>query len=175
MKNVLFSFTALSILTATFAVHAETSYLPTQEYVDAGLRAVHNRSKERDNALQSDIDELTIYVGAPAVGENPATGLTKQISDLNTEIDVIRQDTVYSGNGTGVLVTDDRKVGVIGLSSATGTNNRVYVFKNNMATELEIADTWMIGSVMMTTPATNTVAPAAPTQTPTTTGTGEGN
>ena len=175
MKNVLFSFTALSILTATFAVHAETSYLTTKEYVDAGLKAVHNRSKERDSALQSDIDELTIYVGAPAVGDTPATGLTKQISDINATIDVVRQDAVYSGDGTGVLVTDNRKVGITGLSSATGTNNRMYVFKNNMATELEIADTWMIGSVMMTTPATNTVAPAAPTQTPTTPGTNEGN
>jgi hypothetical protein len=175
MKNVLFSFTALSILTATFAAHAETSYLPTQEYVDTGLRAVHNQSKERDNALQNDIDELTIYVGAPAVGDTPATGLTKQIDDLNTAIDIVRQDTVYTGDGTGILVTDDRKVGITGLSPATGTNNRMYVFKNNMATELEIADTWIVGSVAMMTPTPNIIAPSTPAQTPTTTGTGEGN
>ena len=169
MKRAIFSFTALSILGAAFASHAETSYLTTKDYVDAGLRAVNNRSIERDTTLRNDIDELTIYVGAPAVGETPATGLTKQISDINTAIDAVRQDTVYSGDGTGVLVTDNRKVGISGLSSATGTNNRVYVFKNNIATELEIADTWMVGSgsVMMTSS-----APMAPT-TPTTSGTGE--
>lgn len=163
MKKTIFSFTALLILTATSAFAESTSYIATKEYVDAGLSAVYTRAKNRDAELQNDIDELTIYVGAPAIDETPATGLTKRVDDISTNIENLRNDIVYKGNHTGVNVTDDKTIEINGLSSATETNNRVYVFRNNTATELEIADTWVTG----------TVAVAAPTTTLTTPGTGE--
>ena len=163
MKKTVFSFTALLILTATSAFAESTSYVATKQYVDAGLNAVYTRAKNRDTALQNDVDELTIYVGAPSVGDTPATGLTKQIEEISTTVENLRNDIVYTGNHNGVNVTDDRTVEITGLSPATGTNNRVYVFRNNTATELEIADTWTMGAVASTAPAT----------TPTTPGTGE--
>ena len=68
--------------------------------------------------------------------------MTKRIEDLEVNLENVGANIVYTGDGRGVLVTDDRRVGIVGLSEATGTNNKMYVFQNNMATELEVGDTW---------------------------------
>ena len=129
---------ALSILTATSAFADGVAYVVTKPYVDAGLQSVYNKIK----SAQSDIDELTVFVGAPTVGDIPGTGLAKRIEQL--EVGLVNANNQYSGDGRGVIVTDDNKIGIIGLSQSTGVNNKMYVFQNNIATELEVKDTWTI-------------------------------
>ena len=128
----------LSILTATSAFAEGIAYVVTKPYVDAGLQSVYNKIK----SAQSDIDELTVFVGAPTVGDVPGTGLTKRIEEL--EVGLVNANNQYSGDGRGVIITDDNKVGIMGLSQSTGLNNKMYVFKNNIATEMEMLDTWTI-------------------------------
>ena len=129
---------ALSILTATSAFAEGVAYVVTKPYVDAGLQAVYNKIK----STQSDVDELTVFVGAPTVGDVPGSGLTKRIEQL--EVGLVNANNQYSGDGRGVIITDDHKIGIIGLNQSTGVNNKVYVFQNNIATELEMKDTWVI-------------------------------
>jgi len=138
MKKVLFSCMGLLMLTATSAFAEGTAYLVTKPYVDAGLQSVYNKIK----SAQNDVDELTVFVGAPTVGDVPGTGLAKRIEDL--EVGLTNANNQYSGDGRGVIVTTDNKIGIIGLTQATGTNNKMYVFQNNIATELEMVDAWTI-------------------------------
>ena len=135
MKKILFSWMVLSVGLISSALAEGTANLVTKSYVDSGLQYVYGKVQN----TQSDVDELTVFVGAPSVGESPATGLTKRIEDLETGATGVNS---FTGDGRGVIVTDDHKIGVIGLTQSTGTNNKVYVFKNNIATELEMADTW---------------------------------
>lgn len=144
MKHVLFSFAALSILATMPAFSTETTHLTTKGYVDTGLKEVYNRIKALNSATQNDLNELTIYVGAPSTDENPASGLTAQVEALSGDLNSMESRIVYTGDGRGVLVTDDRKVSITGLTSNTGTNDKIYVFRNNIATELEVEDTWSI-------------------------------
>ena len=142
MKKVLFSCMTVSLLAMNYALAEGTAVVATKDYVDSGLQAVYTRAKNLTNTAQNDVDELTLYVGAPTVDETPGTGLTKRIEDLEVNLENVGANIVYTGDGRGVLVTDDRRVGIVGLSEATGTNNKMYVFQNNMATELEVGDTW---------------------------------
>lgn len=144
MKHVLFSFAALSILATMPAFSTETTHLTTKGYVDTGLKEVYNRIKALNSATQNDLNELTIYVGAPSTDESPASGLTAQVEALSGDLNSMESRIVYTGDGRGVLVTDDRKVSITGLTSNTGTNDKIYVFRNNIATELEVEDTWSI-------------------------------
>ena len=75
MKKILFSCITLSVLTATSAFAEGTAYLVTKPYVDAGLQSVYNKI----TTTQNDLDELTVYVGAPTVGDVPGSGLTKEL------------------------------------------------------------------------------------------------
>jgi len=138
MKKVLFSCMGLLMLTATSAFAEGTAYIATKPYVDAGLQSVYNKIK----TTQSDIDELTVFVGAPSVGDVPGSGLTKRIESLEVALDGASNQ--YSGDGRGVIITTDNKIGIIGLTQSTGNNNKMYVFQNNIATELEVADAWTI-------------------------------
>ncbi|MBO4683297.1 MAG: hypothetical protein J5611_01820 [Alphaproteobacteria bacterium] len=142
MKKVLFSCMTVSLLAMTSALAEGTAVVATKDYVDAGLQAVYTRARNLTNTAQNDVDELTLYVGAPTVDETPGTGLTKRIEDLEVNLENVGANIVYTGDGRGVLVTDDRRVGIVGLTESTGTNNKMYVFQNNMATELEVDDTW---------------------------------
>ncbi len=144
MKNILFSFAALSIVAMTPAFSTETTHLTTKGYVDTGLKEVYNRIKALNTATQNDLNELTLYVGAPATETQAASGLTAQVEALSNDVNSMEGRIVYYGDGRGVLVTDDRKVSITGLTSSTGTNDKIYVFRNNIATELEVADTWSI-------------------------------
>ena len=81
MKKVLFSCMAISALMAGSALAEGTSYIATKDYVDAGLNAVYTRVRNLNTSTQDDVDELTLYVGAPTVDETPGTGLTKRIED----------------------------------------------------------------------------------------------
>ena len=132
----------VSLLAMTSALAEGTAVVATKDYVDAGLQAVYTRARNLTNTAQNDVDELTLYVGAPTVDETPGTGLTKRIEDLEVNLENVGANIVYTGDGRGVLVTDDRRVGIVGLTESTGTNNKMYVFQNNMATELEVDDTW---------------------------------
>lgn len=132
----------VSLLAMTSALAEGTAVVATKSYVDAGLQAVYTRAKNLNTSTQNDVDELTLYVGAPTVDETPGTGLTKRIEDLETSLENVGASIDYRGDGRGVLVTDDRKVAIVGLTESTGTNNKIYVFQNNIATELEVGDTW---------------------------------
>ena len=144
MKTVLFSFAALSILATTPGFSADVAHLTTKGYVDSGLQAVYNRAKALNAATQNGLDTLTLYVGKPATDDSPATGLTAEIDRLSSDVGSMENRIVYTGDGRGVLITNDRKVSITGLTSSTGTNDKIYVFRNNIATELEVADTWSI-------------------------------
>lgn len=160
MKKVMFSCLMVFMLAATAAfaegvdvapgnttpatnkdVVLKTSYLATKDYVDSGLQAVYTRIKNKNNSTQNDVDELTVYVGAPTVDETPGTGLTKRIEDLESGLSNVGQNIIYTGEGA-ILVTDDREISIRGLGSSTGTDNKMYVIKNNMASALDVADTW---------------------------------
>ena len=131
----------ISALMAGSALAEGTSYIATKDYVDSGLQAVYTRIQNKNTSTQNDVDELTLYVGAPTVNETPGTGLTKRIEDLETSLENVGSQIVYTGTGA-ILVTDDRQISVRGLDSATGTDNKMYVIKNNMASALDVADTW---------------------------------
>ena len=148
MKKIVCSFIVMSVFGIVPSFAASTS-VPTKNYVDVGLQKVYERAKRLNSSTQDNIDVLTLYVGNPSDAESGmlATGLTKQVEDLSQGLTNVETKTLYTGNNRGVLVTDDRTIGIYGLTPSTGTNNKVYVFNNNVATELEIADTWFIAPV----------------------------
>lgn len=142
MKHTLFSLLALSVLATTPAFSGEVGVV-TKYYVDDGLKHVYNKAKEMDAAINNrltqtndKLDVLTLYIGAPSDGETPTGSLTQRIEDLSDEINGIE----YSGVN-GVSVEDD-EVSINGLSDTTAEDGKIYVFKNNTASELEVANTW---------------------------------
>ena len=156
MKKLLLLGTVATVLgtTSAFAT-TTTAQLTTKKYVDDGLKSVYTTVKglaesaqttadaaqTAANAAQADVDSLTTYVGAPSVGETPASGLTARIESLEEGYASIPENTLYTGVN-GVSVGSGRQVSVNGLSTATGTDGKIYVFQNNVATELNVADTW---------------------------------
>ena len=72
----------VSLLAMNYALAEGTAVVATKDYVDSGLQAVYTRAKNLTNTAQNDVDELTLYVGAPTVDETPGTGLTKRIEVL---------------------------------------------------------------------------------------------
>ena len=128
----------LSTLVVAPSFAESTAYLATKSYVDAGLKSVYSKVESNNRNL----DELTVFVGAPTVEGVAGSGLVKRIEDL--EFGLGEANNQYSGDGRGVIVTTDNKIGIIGLTQSTGVNNKMYVFQNNIATELEVADTWVI-------------------------------
>lgn len=145
MKHVLFSFAVLSLLAVSPAFsEVPVAHLTTKNYVDTGLKSVYSKIKALNTATQADLDELTVYVGAPAVGDEPASGLTGQIDTLAADVRSIEDRVVYTDNDSGVLVTADRKVGILGLDHNTKISDKMYLFKNNRAVELDVADTWSV-------------------------------
>ena len=145
MKTKIFSFMALLILTAMPAFAEETGnsvHLPTQKYVNDGLIEVYQRAKNLNTATNTRITNLKDYVGDPSNSETntPATGLTKKVEELSTNLAGFK----YEGDeGRGIYVSDDRKIGVSGLTSVTGSDPRMYVFQGNTAVPLGTADTWI--------------------------------
>lgn len=125
---------------AVSGAFAESAYVPTKDYVDDGIKAVYRKAKEADAAIQTDLNALSVYVGAPSTSSAPATGLTKQIEDLTAEVTL----TTYSGNGMGINVTADKKIEIANLNGTTAEDGKPYVFRNNSASLLEVADTWEI-------------------------------
>ena len=160
MKNTLFSFAALSVLVAmpSFAddpvptppVPSPTPVvLATQGYVDAGLQYVYRQAKTMNDTTNGELDTLTLYVGAPDDGTSGTDhpSLTAQMADLAAGLDSMEEKVSYTGDGRGVLVTANRKISISGLNSDTGIDDKAYVFRNNMASELKMADTWSIPPV----------------------------
>jgi len=146
MKKYICSFIAISVLSITSGLAAAVT-VPTQTYVDDGLVEVYRRAKNLNSATQSNVNNLKNYVGTPSDPENSSSlTLTQQIENLSSDLDDLANESSYVGNH-GVSVTDDRTVSVYGLSDSTKTNNKIYVFKNNVATELEIEDTWSVAPV----------------------------
>lgn len=149
MKKKTCSFVILSILAATPAFSANTvAHLTNKDYVDTGLRAVYSRAKAANATTQADLDEtkdnleiLTLYVGGPATETEDASGLTAEIDALRSEVDVLNEKD-YAGDGRGVSVVQGTKIVVDGLTSASRTDDEIYVFRNNIATKLDVADTW---------------------------------
>ena len=138
MKRVMFSLSAISMLAASPAFSANDVAIATQDYVDSGLKYVYTKAKELNTATNDKLDVLTLYIGAPSGDETPAGSLTQRIEDLADEINGIE----YSG-GNGVSVEDD-EIGISGLSDITAEDGKIYVFKNNTASELEVAKTWTV-------------------------------
>jgi len=153
MKTLLFSFMAISVLTLGEVAKAETpglievpgnietqtANIPTVEYVNKGLITAYQKAKELNTATQTDLNNLSIYVGAPSVeGGAAATGLTKQVEDLQVQI----SSTAY--NGTAGIGIEGKDLYIVGLDADTSTDNKVYVFKNNQARELKIAEDWRV-------------------------------
>ena len=134
MKKILFSFVGLSILISG-AAFAESVSIATKDYVDDGLRSVYNKVK----STQNDVDELTVFVGAPSVGDEPGSGLTKRIEDL--EVGLGAANNQYTGDG-GVVVTNDNKIKILGLDQNTAFDSSVRVIKNNSAVPIGVADAW---------------------------------
>ena len=142
MKKVLFSCMAMFMLAMTSAFAEGTAYIATKDYVDSGLQAVYTRIQNKNTSTQNDVDELTLYVGAPTVGETAGSGLTKRIEDLETGLENVGSQVIYTGEGA-ILVTNDRQISIRGLDSSTSTDNKMYVIKNNMASALDVANTWV--------------------------------
>ena len=65
---------------------ADSSALTTKGYVDAGLKYVYDTAKGDIDTVQGDITLLQNTVGAPANGANPATGLVKDVADLQNAV-----------------------------------------------------------------------------------------
>lgn len=146
MKKYICSFIAISMFGITSGFAAAVS-VPTKKYVDDGLIEVYRRAKNLNSATQTGVNDLAAYVGTPSDPENPSPlTLTQQIENLSDDLDDLADESTYIGN-YGVSVTDDKTVSVYGLSESTKRNNKIYVFKNNVATELEIEDTWSVAPV----------------------------
>ena len=145
MKKYVYSFIAMYMLGVVPGL--ATVSIPTQAYINDGLVEVYQRAKRLNTTTQTNINNLSNYVGTPSDSENPPTlSLTQQVENLASDLDDVISETTYDGVN-GVSITDDRLVSVYGLSETTRRNNKFYVFKNNVATELEVADTWYVTPV----------------------------
>ncbi|MBO7645173.1 MAG: hypothetical protein J6S57_02610 [Alphaproteobacteria bacterium] len=145
MKLKLCSFVILSALAITpVSSIASVVHLTNKDYVDTGLRAVYNRAKAVNNETQNNLDVLTLYVGNPTTATEEASGLTAQVEDLTAAVNSMES---YEGDDRGVLVTEGKKIEIDGLDEETKTDDKIYVFKNNTATELDVADTWSVPEV----------------------------
>ena len=145
MKKYICSFTAIYMLSIIPGLAVGVS-VPTKTYVDDGLSEVYRRAKALNATTQTNVSDLATYVGTPSNPDEPSTlSLTQQIEDLADNLDDLAGEVTYIGK-YGVSV-DDKTVAVNGLSLDTKTNNKIYVFKNNKATELEVADTWYVAPV----------------------------
>jgi len=142
MKKIICSFIAIYTLGVLPGLANPARTVPTKTYVDDGLVAVYTRAKNLNAATQQNVTNLSDYIGHHSDSETgtEATGLTKQVEDLTS--DIINMS--YTTDHRGVVITDDRAIGIHGLDETTSTNNKVYVFKNNVAAELAIEDTWSI-------------------------------
>ena len=142
MKQILCSFLTLSMLVVmpVFA-NSNEAHIPTTDYVDSGLRAVYQRARDADAQLRSDINEINSYIGTPT--ESGGQTLTQQIAAISSDIETIENGMEYSDDEHGVDVSNEtKKIGISGLDDNTKIDNKVYVFKNNTATELEMVGTW---------------------------------
>ena len=89
-------------------------------------------------------DTVKTTVGA-ATGQNAATDdalVTEKA--VRTAIDnaVLSAGTVSAGAGIDVDPSDNNKVSINGLSASTSGDGKIYVLKNNTATELQVVSNW---------------------------------
>ena len=144
MKKVIKSLVTVFALGVLPDVAASETFIPVKEYVDSGLRAVYKRAKDLDAELNNNLNNLNTYVGSPSNTEGaPTVSLTQQIEGINNNLSGIEGRLAYTSDNLGISI-ENRTIGIQGLSSSSGADNRVYVFKNNTATELDIADTWSV-------------------------------
>ena len=148
---------------------ADSSALTTKGYVDAGLKYVYDTAKGDINTVQGDITLLQNTVGAPANGANPATGLVKDVADLQNAVgdsssglvkrvnDLESSSIVYTA-GDGIKVTPGTTASdpsTIGLNINNAQNNTTYVFKtdsngNGTWQAMEVENSW--NPAFLTTP-----------------------
>jgi len=147
------------------------SSLTTKNYVDSGLRAVYSTassaSTKADNALSqletisgtlggtdsglvSDVVDLQATVG------NASSGLVRDVDALESAVGDNTRGLVYRVNmleatsheytaGNGVTINSNdgvNTVGIKGMTAATETDGKMYVFKNGSLSEMPVEDTW---------------------------------
>ena len=66
------------------------------------------------------------------------TGLTGRVEDLELQM----QNVPSALQGENGVTISNGKAQITGLSSATGSDNKMYILKNNSAEELSVATTW---------------------------------
>lgn len=93
-----------------------------------------------DTETNVKLNNLTEYVGAPndATAGTDHPSLSVRVDNLSTEI----ESRVYTGEN-GISVTPAKEIVINGLNENTESDNKIYVFKNNAASELDVANTWV--------------------------------
>ena len=126
--------TVLALMATSSAMAEVTnSSLTTKGYVDAGLTAVHNEIADK-------ADAATTYTKTEV---NNLLDDKADAADVytKTEVDQAIQNVSSVTGANGVTVTNGT-ASITGLSSTTSNDNKMYVLKNNTATELTVASDW---------------------------------
>jgi len=101
-----------------------------------------------NSGLQQDVSDLQDTVGEAGNGTaGSGTGLTGRVEDLELQM----QNVPSALQGENGVTISSGKASITGLSSTTGSDNKMYILKNNTATELSVATTWD-SSVLTTQP-----------------------
>ena len=165
MKKMAFPGFMASMMAASGAAFADSAALTTQDYVNAGLRAVYKTVKtdmegKQDslsvaqlNAANSGItaDKVTSYDNVASAVNDAETGLAAKANAANVytkaEIDSLTESFLTSGdvavysaadNG-GIAVSADHK---ISIDIEEPTTDAMYVYKNGRWTALSVQPTF---------------------------------
>lgn len=136
MKKSVYSSLAVLILMMTssaFAAdEADHTKLTSKYYVDSGLRAVYQ-------VAQYAADK----VGLEADNEGPATGLIKDVTDLQGSISTLQDKVQNIENGSVYTATDGITIDQNNTIKLTAPKDgKRYLYQNGAWVELVTVDTW---------------------------------
>ncbi len=105
---------------------------------NAGLTSTVADLQDDVGDLSDEVSGLGTAVGTAGTGGATGTGLTGRIETLENQM----QNVPSALTGENGVTISNGKAQITGLSTTSASDNKMYILKNNQATELSVADTW---------------------------------